>query len=77
MVNSKRPQTSYGGMRARKKSLHQKNLKEIPDKHSSGTHNINNINEDIFPMPSLGNLEDYNNDKEDGMNLFNFNKFNQ
>jgi hypothetical protein len=48
MVNSKRPQTSYGGISARQKSL-QKSLRQ---KSSKLPFNPQNKIEDLFPGPS-------------------------
>jgi hypothetical protein len=50
MVNSKRPQTSYGGISARQRSL-QKSLRQ---KSSKVGHEKQ---EELFPMPPKGDLD--------------------
>ncbi len=52
-VNSKRPQTSYGGLLARQKSL-QKSLRQ----QSSNSYGRMNRNEELFPMPKEGEMID-------------------
>jgi hypothetical protein len=52
MVNSKRPQTSYGGISARQKSL-QKSLRQ---KSSKVAYNGENKFEELFPGPSNADI---------------------
>jgi hypothetical protein len=53
MVNSKRPQTSYGGISARQKSL-QKSLRQ---KSSKLAYNGESKIEELFPSPRGGDNE--------------------
>jgi len=52
MVNSKRPQTSYGGLSARQKSL-QKSLRQKSSKVGFGNVGHSKFyNQELFPMPA-------------------------
>ena len=52
MVNSKRPQTSYGGISARQKSLQ----KALRQKSSKVAYNGENKFEELFPGPSNADI---------------------